>query len=169
MVVASGNAEGDHAASEPAANKAEDETQNPRQCALLLHTMGHASVIAELARNGNGMVWPVIDRERTHLTSDDDGRLAAGRDHHRCRLHHGLTWLHHHGLTWLLHHGLTWLLHHWLTIWLHHHWLTGLLHHGLTWLLHHDRLACCCVHGLALRQKILLLWVRWFLAVHLLL
>ena len=146
MIVACGNAEGDHAASEPAANKAEDETKDPSQCALLLNAMGHASVAAVLARHGDGMVRPVVHWERT-TRSDDDGRLTTGRDHHRL-LHHGLTRLLHHWLAWLLHHRLAWLLHHWLA-WLLHHWLAGLLHHWLLlhWhalshrLLHHDGLA----------------------------
>ena len=117
MVVACGNAEGNHAASEPAANKAEDETEDPSECALLLNTMGHASVTAVLARHGNGMVWPVVHWERAPGSDDD----------------HGLTWLLHHWLTGLLHHGLAG---HWLT-WLLHHWLAGLLHHCWNWLHRH--------------------------------
>ena len=137
MIVACGNAEGDHAASKPAANKAENETKDPSQSALLLNAMGHASVAAVLARHGDGMVRPVVHWERA-TRSDDDGRLTTGRDHHR--LHHGLTRLLHHWLAWLLHHRLAWLLHHWLAGLLHH-WL--LLHwHALShWLLHHDGLA----------------------------
>ena len=169
MVVACGNAEGNHAASEPAANKAEDETEDPSECALLLNTMGHTSVTAVLARHGNGMVRPVVHWERAPGSSDDNHGLTW-------LLHHGLAGLLHHWLAWLLHHWLAGLLHHWLT-WLLHHWLAGLLHHWLTWLhwhalrhwlLHwHDGLACCWIHGLALWQKILLLWVHLFL-IHLL-
>ena len=176
MVVACGNAEGNHAASEPAADKAEDETKDPSECALLLNTMGHTGVTAVLARHGNRMVRPVVHWERAPRGDHDHGLTWLLHHWLTGLLHHWLTWLLHHWLAGLLHHWLAGLLHHWLT-WLLHHWLAGLLHHLLSWLLHwhalrhgllhHDRLACCCIHGLALWQKILLLWVDLFL-VHLL-
>ena len=185
MVVACGNAEWNQAASENAANKAEYETKDPSQCALLLHAVGHTVVAAELACHRNWMIRPVINWERTHL-ADDDGRLTTGCNHNRLTwllhhwltglLHHRLTGLLHHRLTGLLHHRLAGLLHHWLAWllhhhglpWLLHHWLAGLLHHWLSWLLHHDGLARRLVNRLALRQKILLLGVNLFLSVHLL-
>ena len=88
LIVASGDAEGDEAASKPAANEAENETQDPGKGALVLIDVSHADLAAVLASDGDGVVWPV-----TSWVHRLDG---GGGDHHDwlsrlLLLHHGLT------------------------------------------------------------------------------
>ena len=121
LIVACGDAERNQAAAEPAANEAEYKAKDPTKGTFVLSHVCHASLSAVLALNSHGMVWPVIDRERTSM-------LTCCYDHSCLRLlHHGLT---RHGL---LHHGLTGLTGHRLTGHrLTSHWLT--LHRLTNWL-----------------------------------
>ena len=82
LIVADGHAEGDEATSEPAANKAKNETEDPGECTLLLIDVSHAVLLAVLASDGHGVVGPVSGGVSTHLglSNHDDG------------LHHRLTW-----------------------------------------------------------------------------
>ena len=147
LIVARGDAEWDQAATEPAADEAKNQAEDPGKSALVFGHVGDTSVTAMLALDGHWVVWPVARRVCAA------GEVHATADHnHRC-CHHRLTWLHHrllhHRLTWLLHHGLTWLL---------HHGLTWLLHHGLTWLLHHGGSGGHGLlhHGLLTNKRLLL-------------
>ena len=149
LIIARGNAEGDQAAAEPAADKAENETEDPSQGALILTHLGHAGMTAVLASHSDWVVWPMAFGEGT--------AIVAAIDDDCCR---GGGLLHHHRLSWLLHHWLTWLLHHHGLSGLHHHGLSGLLHHGLTG---HNWLTSCWINGLTLEKLLLISCILWFL------
>ena len=70
LVVEGGDAEGDAAAAEPAANEAEHEAKDPGEGALVLLHVGHASVVAELAGNHGGLVGPLAEGESALLAGD---------------------------------------------------------------------------------------------------
>ena len=134
LIVACGDAKGDQAAAEPAANEAKHEAEDPAQSALLLIHVSHTRVATMLALDSDWVVWPVAwwVSSAVMFIGSNNHNLLTGLHHH------GLTWLHHHGLTWLLHHGLTWLHHHGLT-WRSHR-LRGILRlshllRGILWLL----------------------------------
>ena len=94
LVVAHRHAEGNEAASQPAAHQAQNETQDPGKGALLLINVCHAGLLAVLASDGNGVIGPVTRGVHRHI----------GLSNHQDRLHHGLS---RSGLHWwLLHHGL---------------------------------------------------------------
>ena len=144
LIVASADAEGNEAASEPASNKAENQTQDPGECALSLVDVSHSCVLTVMACGNNRVVGPVACWIGTvmlfHILHNNHLLRLAGH-------HHGLTWRHHDGLTWCHHHGLARLLHHGLARLLHHRLSLG--HHGLTRSLHHRLLLHWGVLGLS--------------------
>ena len=79
LVVAGGNAERNQAASEPAADEAENETEDPAERALLLGHVRHTGLSAVLALNCHGVVGPVVDGEGASAARHlgDDHSLAA--------------------------------------------------------------------------------------------
>ena len=68
LVVAGGNAERNQTASEPAADEAENETEDPAECALLFRHLRHAGLSTMLALYCHRMVGPVVDGERASAT-----------------------------------------------------------------------------------------------------
>ena len=59
LVIAWGHTEWNEAATEPAADEAENQAEDPSKCALLLIHVSHTDVVAMLACHCNRMVWPV--------------------------------------------------------------------------------------------------------------
>ena len=147
LVITGWNTEGDKTASEPAANKAHDQAENPSKSSFLFIDMSHTIVLTELTLDSDGVIGPVgwwIGSCIVYIVYHssllhNDHLLLTWRSHHHwlhlhwlscCRIDHYLL---HHRLSSWLHHRLPCCrinqhrLHHWLSHWLHH----LLLNYGL--------------------------------------
>ena len=121
------NAEGNHAAADPASKEAEYTAKDPGKTSLHVLRVGHAGVVAELARHNYGVVGPVVWWVCT-------GKSGVESRHSL----HGLTSVHY----WLLGSILRLSLHGLGSI----HSLLGLLLLLEHWLGFHDGLASHRVH-----------------------
>ena len=132
LIIACRDAEGNNAAADPASKEAEYAAKDPGKSSLHVLRVGHAGVVAELARHNYGVVGPVVWWVCTGKSSVENRHSLHGLSLH------GLTSVHY----WLLGSILRLSLHGLGSI----YWLLGLLLLLEHWLGFHDGLASHRVH-----------------------